>query len=225
MQLDDLVYILPYIFVSFPTSSSLFRLHSPVSGSLCLASFVPFSTLFFCFFLLLWCLHCNSKWKHAAFRRCFVVKIKFNTRAYQLIATSPSIELNWQQIASTYTTIKHATVLLLLVAARDNVFNRISIVAWSSLIFSAQHFASNFSFDSTQFNSVQFGNKYSLVQSGQRVRPRKRALAYLVDALGITNACHSIENLKCFGFSIALFHKWTTTFSTQTKRSGSDQID
>lgn len=28
-------------------------------------------------------------------------KITFNTRAYQLIATSPSIELNWQQIAST----------------------------------------------------------------------------------------------------------------------------
>lgn len=32
-------------------------------------------------------------------------KIKFYTRAYQLIATSPSIELNWQQIASTYTSV------------------------------------------------------------------------------------------------------------------------
>lgn len=31
------------------------------------------------------------------------VKIKFSTRAYQLIGTSPSIELNWQQIASTHT--------------------------------------------------------------------------------------------------------------------------
>lgn len=143
-----------YIFVSFPTSSSLFRLHSRVPGSLCLASVVPFLTLFFCSFSPVCCLHCNSKWKHAAFRRCFVVKIKFNTRAYQLIATSPSIELNWQQIASTYTTIKRATVLLLLVAARDNVFNRISIVAWSSLIFSAQHFASNFGFNSVHFSSV-----------------------------------------------------------------------
>lgn len=34
-------------------------------------------------------------------RSAHTKKITFNTRAYQLIATSPSIELNWQQIAST----------------------------------------------------------------------------------------------------------------------------
>lgn len=45
----------------------------------------------------------------------------FNTRAYQLIATSPSIELNWQQIASTYIQKGPYTCNCLLVA-RDNVW-------------------------------------------------------------------------------------------------------
>lgn len=85
----------------------------------------------------------------------------FNTRAYQLIATSPSIELNWQQIASTYIQKGPYTCNCLLVA-RDNVWLLLIVVQCVCCFVSLAVRCTVFHSFSSSFLSLRTANHFNV---------------------------------------------------------------